>query len=483
LSSQYEHEGIVYHEPLPRVVLGNFANDVVNELRGKGHNVKGCTVFPGDTSLTLHSPSVPHEIDILILRDVAGSSQTTSSRTDIPFANQLIWPTGHRDTVGSFVASMLRKGKLILFFVSARPGLLMENAKLGVSYMRSFKLHPGKSAYSIAKMPQALTDFINLHEAIPKACIGLSRELSGNYPGLVELVVDTANVSYAVTFKASQSENAGRVVILPDYGTSVEMMDAVLNNVLPELMPDLFPFRHDLSWLNEDDFRNGEVLKLQEAKRLLQNETEQKLSDLDGEIQALENTEQHLTELLTTDGDKLKEAVIRTLKDIFCAIGCEEVQIVDVDIEPALRADSTQKREDLRILWGDNIFLVNVAGRERFFRPTSLNQISKHHRLYFEGKSATAKNIHSILIGNYNYGGGLDPRKRGQFFGSGTLEAHERLVSEGHGALTTYDLYRITRLLQRKLVHFSGQHLNEVLRTVGLLDFETFIKNLECRPK
>jgi len=122
---------------------------------------------------------------------------------------------------------------------------------------------------------------------------------------------------------------------------------------------------------------------------------------------------------------------------------------------------------------------LNVAGRERFFRPTSLNQLSKHHRRFSETNAVSSEHLHSLLIANYNYGSGYDPRKRGDMFGTGTTEARERLLAEEHGAISTFDLYRLVRAMQRHEVHLGSDDLLKLLLTEGIVDFEEFLKSLE----
>jgi hypothetical protein len=178
--------------------------------------------------------------------------------------------------------------------------------------------------------------------------------------------------------------------------------------------------------------------------------------------------------LLTTDGDTLKGAVQQLLNALLSAGGITDASLLDVDADPALRSGNANRREDLRIEWRSYAFLLNVAGREQFFKPTSLNQMSAHHRRYrTEVKSATT--AQSLLIAHFNYGDGLDPRKRGQMFGTGTAEAQERLLAEGHGAIGTYDLYRIARAVQRGEVKLSAEKLLELLTTEGIFDYSKFV--------
>lgn len=63
-------------------------------------------------------------------------------------------------------------------------------------------------------------------------------------------------------------------------------------------------------------------------------------------------------------------------------------------------------------------------------------------------------------------------------FGTGSTEAQERLVAAGHGALSTYDLYRLIRGVQRKEITLTPEALLRFLTPTGILDFEQFKASL-----
>ena len=42
MATEYEHEGIIYHEPRPRIVLVNFPSVINEELKTRGHNSDVC---------------------------------------------------------------------------------------------------------------------------------------------------------------------------------------------------------------------------------------------------------------------------------------------------------------------------------------------------------------------------------------------------------------------------------------------------------
>lgn len=245
------------------------------------------------------------------------------------------------------------------------------------------------------------------------------------------------------------------------------------------MAPHLFPFRHDLSWLKETEFVSPGIKELNAQKEAVHVEAKRRIDDLDEQISVIEKENQFLVDMLTCDGDKLKLAVKKGLEILLSHAGID-VPVLDVDSNSALRGGDTSKREDLRIEYEGKAILINIAGREQFLRPTSLNQISRHHRLFRDSSTIQGK-AHSLLIANYNYGKGLDPRKRGDMFGSGTEEAKQRLQAEGHGAISTFDLFRLVRECQAKEINLTQGHLTSLFTTVGILYFESFHDKLSVK--
>src|SRR5262249_52016686 len=125
--------------------------------------------------------------------------------------------------------------------------------------------------------------------------------------------------------------------------------------------------------------------------------------------------------------------------------GASGIEVVDADVGPEARDGSTNKREDLRIEFEGDTVLIDVAGREQHLRQPSLNQLGEHRRMFLAARQLPYERVHPILVANFNYGGGSDPRKRGEMFGSGTVAAVERMKAEGYTAVSCFDLFQIIR--------------------------------------
>ncbi len=492
MSIEYEHGGVTYHEPLPRLLLVGFPS-AASSLMQSGYNSKLCLVRPNTfyTRFDLRPPSPPQEVDILLVRDVpyerlqAHEPGVAPTREDYPFSGRVIWPSGREELFNSFCREIVFHGGICCFFVPASHGNLLGVAKLGITPDPENKLWPGKTAHRLPteRSFEALSSFLTRWFTIPSVYVGLSaaRELQIDP---TNLILDLAGVPYSIAFPVSLGgPQPGLLICLPDYGDRADALDSLLSAVLPEIAPHLFPFRYDLSWLKEPEFTHPRILALQANKQAVRDEAQRKLDSLEEQIHMHEAGEQHLRDLLTAAGDPLKSAVRKTLEELFKLAGVADVTVLDVDADAALRGSSRQEREDLKIEWGETIFLLNVAGREQFFKENSINQIDRHQRLFVrDNPDVPVKNVRSLLIGNFNYAGGLDARKRGEMFGTGTAQARDRLVDAGYGAMTTFDLYRLLRAVHRNEAALRAEDLAKLLSTEGILDFEEFRTSLE-RPK
>jgi hypothetical protein len=490
MSTDYEHEGVVYHEPLPRVLLANFSNSLTHLLRERSHNVTTCEVanFEGDRFRILNSPRASYEVDVLLVRDYRAPSQSTDIQAlahslRVPlgpdhgpsFHSALTVPGGGLQSLDSFYGTVVSRKGVCVFFLSERAAELFRGFKY--SRLPSRTLIPGQNAYRLVDTTgwEPLKQFIERTFRQATVCIGLHR--SGSIDGtFAHVLVDPTDCPYAVGIATGPPtrRDVGRVLILPDYGENVEVLDLLLSEVLPDLSPHLFPFRHDLAWLKERDFRHPTVPTLEQQKVKVQSEAAEQVADLDRQIDALDESERFLQEMLTTDGDVLKAAVKACLDALFRAAGVADAEVVDVDPDPADRGGERPRREDLRVEWAAHVTLINVSGREKFFRQTSINQVAEHERRYLSATKLPVTQVHSLLIANFNYGEGIDPRKRGDIFGSGTAEARERLVSSGYGALGTYDLYRVFRAAQIRRIAVSPEALKDLLATEGIFDYSAF---------
>lgn len=475
MTTEYEHDGLIYHEPLPRIVLVNFPSAVNEELRARGHNSILCGETAGP-NIGLLFPKPANEVDILLVRDsnaIANESGTPPVPTRTFHGGGNVKDVVVHTSLDKYRSAIWERGGTCVYFVGAPQCNLYSTSGFSNSIRNDVLLRPSGSAFRIVEPSphEELKVFVERWRNLPTTMVGFIPLQGLHFTPLIEDASRTP-LSYLISNEPHNGK-PGFVLCLPVYGHEIAILDELLSQVLPTLAPHLFPFRHDLSWLKEKEFLSPGIKELETDKEAFRLETKRHIDALDERIGTIEKENQFLVDLLTCDGDKLKLAVKQGLEIILSHAGMQAT-VVDVDIDPSLRDGTTSKREDLRIELEGKSILINVAGREQFFRPTSLNQISRHHRMFVESSSSQPKNAHSLLFANYNYGKGLDPRKRGDMFSSGTAEAEQRLQAEGHGAISTFDLFRLVHACQAKEVELTQKHLTGLFTTVGILDFESF---------
>ncbi len=481
MATEYEHEGIIYHEPRPRIVLVNFPSVINEELKSRGHNSVVCGEV-GSTPIELRFPQPASEVDILVFRDSnmnPGRPESPSPQRNF-HQNAKVNGVGFTFQLSHYVQELLSRGGVCVYLIGYDHCHLYNRSGLSPGIRIDISLSPTKSAFRIAasKFCEELTTFIKRWKTTPLAMVGFTAYQSEHFESLIQ---DSSGTALAFLERIPTAHSKpGYLLCLPDYGHNPEILDELLSQVLPSIAQHLFPFRHDLSWLKEKDFLSPGIAELEKEKETARQEVNRQISALDKQIETIQKEEQFLSDLLTSDGDKLKLAVKTGLEVLLGHAGLL-VPVLDVDKDSALRDGATPKREDLRIEYEGNVILLNVTGREQFLRPTSLNQISKHHRLFPMSPDRPLDKLHSLLIANYNYGKGLDPRKRDDMFGTGTAEAEQRLQAEGHGAITTFDLFQLVRACLAKEVVLTQDHLTDLFTTVGILDFKSFKATLSAK--
>jgi len=489
MTQEYEHNGVVYNEPLPRIVLIAYGIATAEALRAKGHNVKEAKLVTiKQTERTgVVVPAPPIETDVLIVRDVIRFSyldkiyvETRPAKDYVhhsPFGSLVRWPSGHQENFQGFCLKVVGHGGFCVFLLAEQIGGMLSDSSLGISELPNQKLWPGKTSHTLSRPEgyDSFTTFVARHLRDTAVYVGLDTSI-----GTVPFVKDAAGVPYVALrhVTAGATKKQGGIIVLPDYRDSIAVLHEFLSEVLPDVAPHLTPFRYDMSWLKTPEFRHPRITILEEEKDRIQSDAETKLGTVDVEIRRIEEEAKFLVDLLTADGETLKNAVKRTLEEILQHVGAVSVKVLDVDADPSLRGGSKDKREDLRIEWGEEIFLFDVAGREVHFRPTSLNQLSQHRRRFLSASRAPVDRIRSILIGNFNYRGGLDPRKRGDMFGTGTTEAKDRLLAEGCAAFGTYVLYQLLRAIQHGSLTLTPEELKGLLSIHGLVEYDEWLRAL-----
>jgi len=254
---------VIIQEPLPRILMINFDDETSEVIKSKGLNVKVTTPRrkkPGDHSIGFSSPTPPHEIDILLVRDI--------KKDQIPVGVIIDWPSGKREILSQFADQIIARGGVCIFFVSENHADLLKNSAYGIVPDSSHKLWPISSAHSFARHDRfkVIVEFLKRWWKEPQVYLGLSDNSTGEYSIYSPLITDASGTSFVVFLKPYNNKE-GFLLSLPDYGEKPEILCSLIEEVLPSYSPHLFPDLNDLSWFNDPEFKSKEVVALEKDKQ------------------------------------------------------------------------------------------------------------------------------------------------------------------------------------------------------------------------
>jgi hypothetical protein len=218
-----------------------------------------------------------------------------------------------------------------------------------------------------------------------------------------------------------EDSNAGLIFIFPQIKNKLDFLVQLINEVLPELRPVLFPHVEGGRWVHRPEYEIPKVVELKERIKLLEDETKQKVSELESEIEK-------------ETGDPLVHAVKRTLEEL----GFKDV--IDVDEEKAKAGEKGQLREDLQVRDKSPLLLIEVKGISGFPREAQSLQVWKYIAPRMRQLSRT--DIHGLSIVNHQKNIPALERDNDNPFGGDIVTNAE---DEGFSLLTTFDLYRLIR--------------------------------------
>lgn len=237
-----------------------------------------------------------------------------------------------------------------------------------------------------------------------------------------------------------KDNNAGFLIILPQFKAIYKPLKNLFEEVLPILKPELFPDFVKNNWVNDEKYILPEVKQLNEIKEEIVKQYEIKLKEIDEHVINKKSEYSYLTGLLTSNayGDLLVKNVIETLK----YIGYNEVINVDDITEGNLQ-------EDLRILDGGQLTIIEVKGHNG--NPT---EDDCHALVKYMGRNMRQENrtdIHGILIINHHKLKAPFDRPNPAFTEPQISDA----IGDNCTLVSTWELYKSVRLLQKGLIDFK----------------------------
>lgn len=209
--------------------------------------------------------------------------------------------------------------------------------------------------------------------------------------------------------------------------------------------PHLFPYHDNQAWLHSDRYELASIKQKKARIATIREEADAEIQKLETEIEADRAANADWYVLLNGTGDKLVEAVMRTLQQI----GFQNV----VDMDEQARQDGTDKnlREDVQIRDRDPILVVDIKGIVGTPADDESTQAQKHATMRARELNRFVKPLTII-----NHQRNLPPHERSPE--PYRPEIIQNAEDTGLGLMTTWDLFLLRRN-QEKLGWSNGQTL------------------------
>ncbi|MCK4428666.1 MAG: hypothetical protein KAW16_09300 [candidate division Zixibacteria bacterium] len=467
---------LIYHEPLPRVLLIDFQRWDAEALKKSDINFKISSPtyhnLPKGRHLSFSADQKFSEIDIVFLyADYPGPEEL--------FANDFLaggLPGLCKQSVDFLVD---RRNGFFVCFVGNNSAKSIQRFFPDVNvHNTNFKIKgtPHRFVKDFADSP--FFDFVKTNFEKAKAYFALSEAAYPNKPkppyrGRSLLVDDVGRRYVAQLDKVSSADEVKPFAIfLPVYKDTPAQVLYILEKILPKIKPSLFPNIVDFGYLSLDEFLPKELIQLKKEKRELEKGYQEKLAEYQEKEDKIKKDKEYLADLLAQKHDILKESCRKVLQEILEMVG-SDLRVIDVDIEDDMKDVDRRLKDDLRIKLPDNkIILIDVKGADKTFGQGALNQLSEHRRIFQKNH----KDYDIDSLGFLNHQRSVNPKNRDEIFGSATHDSLERVKSDEFAIIGTYELFKLHKALSQKEVLTNEEEVLAFLTDSGINTFEQFFK-------
>ncbi|NYD49080.1 hypothetical protein BJY14_005063 [Actinomadura luteofluorescens] len=235
-------------------------------------------------------------------------------------------------------------------------------------------------------------------------------------------------------FTEEQEGNLNLIFIFPQLSRRRELVVELVERILPEMSPRLFPHAEGSRWTRRPEYDLPRIASLKSEITAIQEDSRTRVRQLEEKIENERQRYGFLHDLVTATGDDLVQAVIHALQ----TIGFHDVRDVDAEAEAA--GETGPRREDLRIMDAPMPVLVEVKGITG--KPKEVNALQVAKYIAPRMKEWGRTDIHGLAIVNHQRNLPALDREHEHVFQSDVLTtAKEQDLT----LLTTWDLFRLVR--------------------------------------
>lgn len=238
-----------------------------------------------------------------------------------------------------------------------------------------------------------------------------------------------------------------------------QRMDVIIENILTEILPYFYPeifkdFVKD-TWMNKEEYIIPEVKKLMKQKENIDNEYDEKLQEIEKEINKKKEENQFLYNIISSSGtgDKLVENIIKCLEFL------EYTKVEDYD---KVKQEG-EKEEDLHIYTNEEkYFIAEVKGVNGPAIEDDCNVIVKYKSR--NCAKLGIPSIHGVVFVNYHKN--VEPNEREEWgFTKKEIKDAER---DKYTLVGTYQLFKAIRLCQESII--TKEDIKKSLETPGIFN-------------
>ena len=256
--------------------------------------------------------------------------------------------------------------------------------------------------------------------------------------------------------------NGSLILVFPEMDNKIDILDCLLNSILPAFEPEIFPFSTAFKWKEQEEYYLPNHSLLLETKEKIKAEYEQKITKIDEKISANRAEFKYLHDLICESDEVLVLSVVEFLK----WLGFENVKLMDEEAK-------TIKEEDIQIETSKGLLVIEVKGIGGTSKDGDCSQIAKIvHRREKERKKF---DVHGIYIVNHQRY--LPPLKRkNPPFSENQLKD---AIEDDRGLLTTWELFKLYNLIEKQII--SKEDAIDRFYENGLISFnpKNFLGKIE----
>lgn len=213
------------------------------------------------------------------------------------------------------------------------------------------------------------------------------------------------------------------IFVFPQMKEKERILIPLLEEILPSIVPDVFPYSTLFSWKNSKEYWLPNHKELEEEKLKIEDEYKEKLTEIDSRIKKNMDDYSFLHDLLTETGDKLVDAIKKYLE----WIGFKNVNKMD--------SEDKLKEEDLQVELENGLLIIEVKGLGGTSKDSDCSQISKVK--FRRCKERGNFDVFALYIVNHQRYLAPKDRKNPPFTETQITDAE----NDERGLLTTWDLF------------------------------------------